>query len=266
MRQTVRLTLSTFLIAGFTFAVAGPAYAAPANELIAGATVVPSLPYVDVQDTTETAATPEAPSSSCAISHTVWYEFTATTDGFVRADTFGSNFDTMIVAYAVTGTELTEVGCDDDEGPDATSSQLTFAVTAGTTYLIQVGGAPTDSTGSLTFHLQESGPPFGIGDIAITRATLSQRGSVVTITGTITCLGTPEDVVITLTVVERIGQRTVTGEGSATLRDCRGETEFTAQVTASSGRFVPGRARIDASATSQTDSFETSTTVRLRPR
>ena len=264
MRHAVRVTLSAVLTA-VMLAVAGPAYAVPANDTIAGATVVPALPYTDETETTETVAAPEETSSDCAISHTVWYRFTSSTEGFLRADTFGSDFDTVIVAYAVTGTELTEVGCDDDEGPDETSSQLTFPVTSGTTYLIQVGGAPSAPTGSLTFRLQESGPPFGIADIVIDRSTVSRRGNV-TITGTITCLGTPEDVVVTVSVIERVGNKTVAGQKFVRVEDCRGETSFTAEISPSTGRFVPGRARVDVSAVSQTDSLETSTTVRLRRR
>lgn len=267
MRHTARRTLSAFLIVGLTLAIAGPAYAAPANEGVAGAEVIRTLPFTDTVETTDTAGAPEATSAFCTdLLHTVWYSVTATEDGFLRADTGGSDFDTVIVAYADTAGGLVEVGCDDDEGPVAPDSQLTFAVTAGTTYLIQVGGTSQAPTGSLVFHLQESGPPFGIGGITIDRAIVRRRGSVVSVTGTIECLGTPEDVTVDVSLVERTGSRTVTGEGTVTIEECRGTTTFTAEVTATNGRFVPGRASVGVTATSQTDTFVTSTTIRLRRR
>jgi hypothetical protein len=268
MRPIARLTSCALLVAGLTLFVAGSASAAPVNDRIGAATVVTSLPFTDVLDTTDTAVAAEATSAFCEIGHTVWYSFTASTDGYVRADTLGSDFDTVIVAYADSGTGLQEVGCDDDEGPDHLSSQLTLPVTAGTTYLIQVGGCCNQDpqTGSLTFHLAESGPPFGIESITIARATVSRHAGVVTITGTITCLGTPEDVVVDVEVTQRTGGDIVSGIGSAKVPECRGATTFTVEVSALEGRFRPGRARVDVSAGSQTDLFEASTTVRLRRR
>jgi hypothetical protein len=272
MRPTARVTLCALLIAGLTLSVGGPAFAAPTNDGISGATVVTSLPFTDTINTTDTAAAAETTSAFCEIGHTVWYRFTATTDGYVRADTFGSSFDTVIVAYADTGTGLPagldEVGCDDDEGRDGLTSQLTLPVTDGTTYLIQVGGCCNmdPEAGSLTFHLEESGPPFGIESVTIVRATVSRHTGVVTVTGTITCLGTPEAVVIDVEVVQRVGTGIVTGTASAQVLDCRGATMFTAVVNGSDGRFKPGRAHVDVSARSQTDLFETSTSVRLRRR
>ena len=71
----------------------------------------------------------------------VWYQWTAPTSGSVTFDTFGSDFDTVLVVY--TGANvigLSQVTANDDIAPGNLASRVTFTAVAGTTYNISVNG------------------------------------------------------------------------------------------------------------------------------
>jgi hypothetical protein len=96
---------------------------------------------------------------------TVWFNWTAPAGGAVSLDTCGSDFDTFLGVY--TGSALgalTQVAVNDDSPgpgcPHTRRSELTFAVSTGTTYRFLVGGPEFDQ-GNLTLRLAEalSAPP-----------------------------------------------------------------------------------------------------------
>jgi hypothetical protein len=97
------------------------------------------------------------PAPGCATTgtdKTVWYSYTPGTSRTVIATTAGSNFDTVMAVY--TGADLaslTQFACSDNRAVDSLS-KLNLAVTGGTTYWFQLGGANGDS-GSLTFRLKK---------------------------------------------------------------------------------------------------------------
>jgi len=71
----------------------------------------------------------------------VWFSYTAIGDCSVTIDLFGSSYDTAAAVYNGDCGALTQVDCNDDGGAVKTSASfLSFTATAGTTYLIQVGG------------------------------------------------------------------------------------------------------------------------------
>lgn len=90
------------------------------------------------------AATPDFTSStSCGTSFNsstkgVWFRFTATTSGSTEASLCGSGFDTKMAVFTGACGALTCVGGNDDNC--GLQSRVTFNATAGTTYLIYVGG------------------------------------------------------------------------------------------------------------------------------
>jgi hypothetical protein len=134
-----------------------PASAAtPSNDNFGDRTPITGLPFTDSVDTSE--ATDEGGESrpSCApIGRTVWYEYTPATDAVLQADTLGSDFDTVIGIWEGNDlSTLSEMGCDDDTG-EGVESMAVFLASAGSTYLIQVGGYHGES-GALTLHV---GPP-----------------------------------------------------------------------------------------------------------
>jgi hypothetical protein len=157
----------------------GPGVPPPSNDDFANATAVPPLPPlppppatatpVTLRAVTDSATTePNEPTAfSCdgmpvAVDNTVWYAFTPPSTMFMAADTFGSDYDTVLAVYTgnVLGS-LAQVACNDDvEGPQ---SRVAFQANAGTTYRIQVGGfRPPDGSaafGNLVFNLAAAPPP-----------------------------------------------------------------------------------------------------------
>jgi hypothetical protein len=86
--------------------------------------------------------------------HTVWYRFTPSNNTVYGVETAVSSFDTVLSVYTGTCGALTRVACSDDFGPaiaPPTRSIVTFAATAGTTYLIEVSGK--GSAGRLQLRL-----------------------------------------------------------------------------------------------------------------
>jgi len=95
----------------------------------------------------------------------VWYNWTATGTGQATFDTNGSNFDTILAAYTGTAVNaLTVLASNDDISPlndpppRNIQSLITFPVTIGTTYRIQVDGFDGDQ-GSITLHWTGPGTP-----------------------------------------------------------------------------------------------------------
>jgi hypothetical protein len=128
----------------------------PPNDLFARASAADTLPSTNTADTQSASTEPGEPMRpSClvtgTIANTVWYTFTAPTTTPVSVDTFGSDFDTVLVVYtgsALSG--LTQVRCNDDSN-GTLQSRVSFVAAAGTTYRIQVGGFQ-GATGNLTVH------------------------------------------------------------------------------------------------------------------
>lgn len=91
----------------------------------------------------------------------VWFTYTASEDCPVNLDFRGSLYDTNVQVHTGDCMNLTAIACDDDSGSGAPffTSFLNFDATAGTTYLIQVGGWQADS-GTGTINLTE-----GVGSI-----------------------------------------------------------------------------------------------------
>ena len=118
----------------------------------------------------------------------VWYQFTPTSSGVYTANTFGSNFDTLLAVYTATTDpasvdKLSEVASNDDANT-GTASSVTFNVIAGTTYFVAVDGyndgtGPAEGTFVLNLTPSTSGPTIA----AFTPST-GNVGTSVIITGT----------------------------------------------------------------------------------
>ncbi len=81
----------------------------------------------------------------------VWWKWTATSNGQITIDTFGSSFDTLLAVYTGNSVgSLTLKASNDDAGGGA-QSQVTFAVISGTTYRIAVDGY-SGATGSIILN------------------------------------------------------------------------------------------------------------------
>jgi hypothetical protein len=93
----------------------------------------------------------------CMRSPNIWYCYTATCTGNVTVSLAGSSYDTMLAVYDgcecyPTANDLIE--CNDDAG-NSYQSAVTFAATAGSQYLIEIGGYGNEKgAGLLTISCQ----------------------------------------------------------------------------------------------------------------
>jgi PKD repeat protein len=144
--------------AALGFPAAAQAATAP-NDSFTGATVITSLPFSTTQDTTQATSDPSDP-SGCSNNASVWFSFTPSADMRLEADTFGSNYDTVLSAWTGTQGALNLVACNDDSG--GTQSKITFSATAGTTYYFMVAQCCGDGGtggGNLHFSVSQLIPP-----------------------------------------------------------------------------------------------------------
>lgn len=92
---------------------------------------------------------------------TVWYRILGN-GGRISIDTFGSNFNTVIAAYAAqTALPGDPLSCNDDAG-GTLQSAISFNSVTGSAYLIQVGGCNGCGgfdAGEIRMHVSATGPP-----------------------------------------------------------------------------------------------------------
>lgn len=124
------------------------------NDERGEALVIGGLPYTATQGTEDATLSPDEPRPCGVVRSTVWFSFTPDRDLTLLADTYGSDFDTVIAVYEQGSDDA--VACNDDA--DGTQAAVQFDAVAGTTYEFQVGGYLWE-TGALTFHLDEAPPP-----------------------------------------------------------------------------------------------------------
>jgi hypothetical protein len=124
--------------------------APPANDDLADATPIASLPYGDSFDVTAAGMEPGEPTPSCAsgLLGTAWYAFTPATSGSYTASAPYAGFWSQVAVY--TGSDvanLHELAC-------AQFYQVTtFHATAGTTYYVEAG-AQAGSMGLVNVRLE----------------------------------------------------------------------------------------------------------------
>lgn len=121
----------------------------PANDRCAAPTVISALPFSTTIGTTAATIGIYDPFQTCTAggpnqnSNSVWYTFMPSASGTMTATTAGSTYDTVLTAYAGGCGAFTQVACSDDSG-GTFQSQISFAVTAGTSYAFEV----TDFSGA----------------------------------------------------------------------------------------------------------------------
>jgi hypothetical protein len=86
--------------------------------------------------------------------HSVWYRWTAPTNGMEVIDTIGSDFDTVLAIYTGNAVnDLMPVAADDDSGGNG-ASRVHFNAIAGTTYRIMVDGYTTTNGGTASGNVE----------------------------------------------------------------------------------------------------------------
>ncbi|WP_318306675.1 PKD domain-containing protein [Amycolatopsis solani] len=158
LRSRNRTAVVAVLTAALAAVVPGVAHAAapPANDDFDSPAAVTALPFTTQEDTSAATEAADDPMwcEGDAASGTVWFRYTATEDGLLRATTAGSDHRTLLSANTGSRGRLQPVADACDYGTDAT---ITFRATAGTTYSFQVSGIETPG-GALSFSLGAVAP------------------------------------------------------------------------------------------------------------
>ncbi len=128
----------------------------PVNDDCSAATVVDPLPFADSIATDGATSEATDPVQTCgatqhANANSVWYRLVAPGTGTVTVSTAGSTYDTVLSAYTGACGSLAPVACSDDVN-GGLQSAIGFAVSAGTTYLLEATqfGSPGGGTLALT--------------------------------------------------------------------------------------------------------------------
>jgi hypothetical protein len=239
--KSVRLVV---IVLGAAMAVPlAPAWAAPpSNDTFANATVINSLPYSDIQDTTE--ATLDADDTSlgtvCSVdptstfSNSVWYAYTPSTDQTVRIDTSGSSYSVAGAMVMRTAGAFSAVpaGC--------FIGGTTVALTAGTTYYIDLLQFGAGSGGTLDLSVSEVIIPTA--ELTVDRAGRFSKTGTATLTGTATC-SAGASAFLSANLMQSVGRiATITGSSGLFL-ECDGAAQpWSITVTPFSGLFRGGKA------------------------
>lgn len=114
----------------------------PANDDFAAATTIPngSSPVTVTGVNTHATAQPGEPAhAGRSAQASLWWRWTAPSDGWLRVSTAGSSFDTVLGVYTGTAVDaLTVRASNDDSRNSEETSSLYLAVSGGTTYFIAV--------------------------------------------------------------------------------------------------------------------------------
>jgi hypothetical protein len=162
--------------------------AAPANDDFANAATLSGLPANVTGSNAD--ATNETGEPVVGRGHSVWWSWTAPSDGDVTVDTCGSElFDTVLAVYTGSNVHnLTPVGSNDyafdncgvTDGPAATS-KLSFEATGGQVYKIVVDSGPgsgPEETGTIALALYRPPQPAN-DDFANAAALTENEGEVI---------------------------------------------------------------------------------------
>jgi hypothetical protein len=155
------------------------AQAQPANDDIANATPITSLPFDDSLNTTAATMAPDDP-DCFGNGPTVWYTFTPTEDVslFVDAQT-DTTYDSTLSVYTGTPGNLTQLTCSD--------SSIVFEADAGTTYWFMVGSFFSEFGGTLVFRAEVTPPALEL-DIAVNATgVVDPKTGVARMSGTVRC-------------------------------------------------------------------------------
>ncbi len=146
------------IVLALSFLAAG---ARPGNDNFASRTVLGGNPPFSLTTTTAgaTKETGEPNHAGSVGGSSVWWSWTAPSDGTLTLSTEGSNFDTVLAVYTgSTFAALSLAGADDDSG-DGGTSRVTVSVRSGTAYHIAVDGYNRAAGNALLYITFSSGGP-----------------------------------------------------------------------------------------------------------
>ncbi|GIV70075.1 clostripain-related cysteine peptidase [Caldilinea sp.] len=129
---------------------------APPNDDFNAALLITTLPYQHSLDTRAATVAPDDPNMGCGAgvnSNTVWYRFIPSFYGFIEANTFGSNYDTVLAIFTGARGALNRLTCNDDAS-GSVQSQVIFEVIPNQTYYLEVADYGSPGGGELHLTLR----------------------------------------------------------------------------------------------------------------
>ena len=240
MRQRHFQTVASLMLAiVVAFGEVMPSSAAPpSNDDFASATAVTEpLPFSDATSTGE--ATTAADDPDCyGNGPTVWYAFTPSQDIYIRADTFGSDYDTTLSVYMGSPGNLLQIACNDDSA--SLQSLVTFNAVANETYYLMVGAFGSGSGGNLVLTVGEF-EPLNVEFRVNGSGSFDRAGNAI-IRGTVTCSRLAY-IEMAGDVQQSVGRRVIRG-ASGVFIECNGETAWDMFISGQNGRFAGGPAQV----------------------
>jgi hypothetical protein len=241
-----RLAILTSLLMIVSLATAAPAAAArakaPANDLYSGRQAI-SIGFSATVDTTlATTDADDVEMNVCgapAMDASVWYELTATADGFIGIDVSASNYSAGVFVATGSPGSFEVVAC----APGATA----FEAVAGVRYAILAIDDQQDGSGnggSLVIQVAKLPPPPEITLTVNPSGQFNSKTGSATISGTVTCTGGPAEFsVIDVSVRQAVGRLFIDGFGSIEGFTCDGTTQpWSVEVFGFNGIFKGGKA------------------------
>jgi hypothetical protein len=237
-----------------------PALAAPpaTNDDVTNATVITAIPFTDNIDTTNATASPDD-FVLCPTSGSVWYTITPEADIRLEANTFGSDYDTILTVLSGTPGSFSFVDCNDDTF--GVQSRVVFNASAGTPYYFQVakccGFGEGDGGGDLVFSVLEGPPLLEIGVTVNPSGSVNAQTGVATVSGTVTCNAYVAFLNVSGNLRQNVGRfHTIQGSFGTTVECFAGHpAAWSATVTPESGKFGGGAAQITLSASGCDNTF-----------
>lgn len=254
--KTPRWRLTGLMAFVIVLGLISPAWGAPpANDDFDAAVEVDALPFSFTQDTTEATSADDDPEACAPAGHTVWYEVSVMLPAELEADSFGSDYDTVLAVYVGARGALLEVACNDNFGANQ-QSRVRWNAQPGISYYVMAGGVE-DAAGLLDFDLNTSPAPVELALSFDPTEWVNSVSGRPLITGTVDCSTPSQGIFVEVEVTQRRDGKQIRGYGGAQI-DCSGPTRWLIDVhTRDDAPFSWGKVGIDGYAYEQNQGVET---------
>jgi hypothetical protein len=238
-----RLAVFSSLLMMVSLAFAAPVLAAaPANDVYAGREAIAVGDSLTVDTTEATTDADDIEMNVCgapAMDASVWYELTATSDGFIGIDVSTSSYSAGVFVATGSPGSFEVLAC----GPGA----VAFEAVTGVTYAILAIDDQQDGSGNggtLNIQVAELPPPPDVTLTVNKTGQFNSKTGSATISGTVTCTGGPAEFsFIDVSVRQAVGRFFIDGFGFIEGFTCDGTTQpWSAEVFGQNGIFKGGKA------------------------